>query len=45
MASGVNDEHHFLVPGQFKWVVEIESEIEDVQWEPGDGEDEGNGHQ
>ena len=45
MASGVDYEHHFFVPWKFKWVVEIESEIKNVQRKPSDGEDEGNGHQ
>ena len=45
MASGVDYEHHFLVSWKVEWIVKIEGEVEDVQREPSDGEDEGNGHQ
>jgi len=38
MTSGVDDDHFFLVFRSIERVVHIQNEIDDVQWQPSNGE-------
>jgi len=45
MTSGVYDDHLFFVFRTGERIVHIQDEIDDVQWQPSDGENEGDGYQ
>ena len=45
MTSGVDDDHLFFVFRSIERVVHIQNEVNDVQWQPSDGENEGNCYQ
>jgi len=45
MASGVDNDYLFFVFRAAEKVVQIDEEIEYVQWKPSDGENKGDSHQ
>jgi len=45
MTSGVDNGHLFFISRAGERVVQINEEIECVQWKPRDGENKGDGHQ
>jgi len=45
MTSGVDDGHLFFVFRSDEGVVHIPNEVNNVQWEPSDGENESDGYQ
>ena len=45
MTSGVDDDHLFFVFRSIERVVHIQNEVDDVQWQPSDGENEGDCYQ
>ena len=45
MTSGVDDGHLFFVFRSDEGVVHIQNEVDDVQWQPSDGENEGDCYQ
>ena len=45
MTSSVDDDHLFFVFRTGEWVVHIQNEVNNVQWQPSNGENEGDGYQ
>jgi len=45
MGNGVGDDHLLLVFRKLERVVDVKNQIQYIQWEPSDGENEGDGHQ
>jgi len=43
MANSVDGEHLFFISWKAEWIVDVQNQIEYVQWKPSDGEEGGYG--